>query len=507
MTVALAERPQETDPLLNENLWYDSNYISASIGLLSEPNPSPGWPTTTELAGPIVASLLVSELSDIEQRETRAVIIDALRGAYMPLSENPASGGEINPCQASRNLVTTVMLEAQRVAFANNDQALSAAIVRLACELIEQEAASDARRSPRLLATVLQAVVVKQTQAEGGMQVDDDLQTQAASWLGPEDKKLVHNALGRALCAETLYLDGPTINFLLEGYGLKPDVLIDAWNIGFKNFYPYAAPNDVVKENLQRIVTVERMSPGISRRLHESARKLRCFARLSPEFLLYLDKKKPCHKPRGVFFVATYDWNGAFMGPEYYDEVLQDAQREGCEIELFEFASTAELAACEEWVADYYANVRSTKYDWHSDEESARFGGPKTEVYRVDNVRRNQDHIRRLHRNAVSVAVRGCKSGVNGGMADTLAEVIRRGVRVEGLSHNMRVATTFSYEDGFRLWKVQQAAPLIGRIVQLYRNPKKLFSRPERITHHQRFDIEAELALYMRRRERMVSGL
>ncbi|HSW80242.1 MAG TPA: hypothetical protein VLG47_05690 [Candidatus Saccharimonadales bacterium] len=444
------------------------DYVSDCVVQLSDPNPLPeNGMSTLSVAEPVIEHLTDSGTS----REHFWYTLDYLKYIYVDPSPDPASTVR-DERDARRNFVADVIYGVQKWAIENDDRAMSADVTKLTCDLMEQDiifGADDYGEGPhavnRILAASLQNVVAKQAADISLYDSDEGLEDKdIPRWFDVDDILRMRDCLSCALMADKLNLsEMTTVRFLLQSYGLDSEKLLDTWTYGFFDGSPEAPVNTVIKDNLHRIVTIEARRFGISKRLFDS-RNIQCFARLSPEFLLYLDD--PHKRPvRAGIFTATFDASvvgEAFNDPAMYDRLLREVRAAGHDLEYFEYASVQERDWCDSQARGL--GIVHVLRQEHSDPIQGKIvqlggQGRQDSVYHVGNMKVFQSElIKARYKGVRSLAWFGCGVALDGGLVDTLTSILR-GVSVRGLTRSTGVDSSYSANGGFYMKKNKKRTP------------------------------------------------
>lgn len=455
-------------------------YIALGVEILATPDDSTDWPHTEDVAEPLVLAL-----EETPNRE-REDILCALVNGYLPMSEREVPyRGRINPGQASRNLVAEIAYRTQTKAFEKNDPELSAQMVWVAQQAVHKELAEggDPKAVPGLLVGVLQRALIEEHKDAHEPGSDDS--SPAARWYDELDAANIQHALSGLLLADRLNLREPAVvDFMLKQWGLNPSDMRHAWAIGFRDPHPEQFLPEALVANLQHIAHIEQDDPGIAALLRET-NKIRCFTRLSPKSLRYLDSQEraramaeladfveeadapgaqePASEQESpiaaAITTAGSDHNNAFKRPGTFEQLFDKITDLGHVGTYYEVASVEEQR--EVWDAFARLGVKHALEGAHCDADLAVLDEtlPVGEgLYTVDDLRDDEEHIRATHTSITDLRLWGCDSGVRGGLAQTYADILRGGVVVVGLARILGVKLCY-VESGFGMWKDEKSAP------------------------------------------------
>lgn len=439
--------PTLPDPISGQPLW-PNKYIAACLDITQNPSPFPDQPSTAELSSPVVQDLIAAD------GWYRQALIETLQESYNTTQPDAAADGEMNRNLASRNFVSDVIWRAQRWALDHDDQNLSAQMIDLTCTLINKDFENgSARRVDHLLVYSLQSAVTKIMSNS----LASDLESK--QWMPENSESELFEILISLLMIDKIDLrKRSTINFILTRFGFDPKQMLAAWQNGFNNdqrSYTEDLHEDVIDRNVKQIIFIEAAEPGCARRLNQE-RKIKCFARLSPEVLLYLDSNKSKIGEAAAIFTATYDYNDAFERPDDFFRLLNEIVSSGHVLEYYECDSKESMKECEKRLRERRPQIHSILRLAHSAAELMRLnaGSAEGSCYAAEDLLNDSGWVSKFHEGVKSIALMGCSLGKHGKFADVLAHIVRGGIRISGISLAASANVKYTRKNGFELFDV-----------------------------------------------------
>ncbi len=454
------------------------SYVEGCIGLLADAHPGPDRATASELAMPIIDELETAPMTSFGRHDN---VAEALRKAYHPAYSTSWLLDDRWSHWAGRELTTAVLAGAQQRAFETNNRALTAEVTGLVCDLAERNVAvQDANINPdridSRLITILQRTVAKQMAEWFQTALPDEVVDYAPlPWIESCDAGRVRDLLAGALLVDKLDLaETSTVDFLLEQYQLDPAEMKAAWAMGYSFNDAGVTPVSIVRDNLQRIATVEKIQPGSAKWLHDN-KGIRCFTRISPELAeyLYLGPDYEFTETASVT-TGTFDNLSTFLfldDPGTLDRLRTQVAAAG---RRFDYR---EVACFEEWlVNEFAAGANSTVHKIfavHSNDETARLGdpvmGPGFEHFLItaDDLLAFEPQIREANRHVRAVRWFACMSAIKDAFGGVYGRIVTDRVSNDGLSGIGGVFLNYNKDEGFVLTKNRRGRPApLGDVVQ-----------------------------------------